>query len=140
MNYYFPGVTRLPPSPVIHCRCVSAAILGPLNPIWLAGSEPHEGLNRLALRLERPPRRQDPLPYLNGMLELLVLSLELLCLLQRAGCDEPGIQHRLSIADPAQHLERHTGSQSSRPPHATSPWTHSDQTRVYKEVNRLPQL
>ena len=53
-------------------------------------------------------------PYLNGVLELLMLPLQLLCLLQRAGRDEPGVQHGLSVADPAQHLEHDTGDSQQR--------------------------
>ena len=49
------------------------------------------------------------------MLELLVLPLQLLRLLQRAGRDEPGVQHGLSMADPAQHLEHNTGDSQQRP-------------------------
>lgn len=50
------------------------------------------------------------------MLELLMLPLQLLRLLQRAGCDEPGIQHGLSVADPAQHLKHDTGNSKQRSP------------------------
>lgn len=45
------------------------------------------------------------------MLELLMLSLQLLGLLQRTGCDQTSIQHGLTITDPAQDLSdthRHT--------------------------------
>ena len=38
------------------------------------------------------------------MLELLMLSLELLCLLQGAGGDQTSVQHGLSITDPTQNL------------------------------------
>lgn len=43
------------------------------------------------------------------MLELLMLSLQLLGLLQRTGCDQTSIQHGLTITDPAQDLsDTHT--------------------------------
>lgn len=54
--------------------------------------------------------------YLDGKLELFVLPLQLLCLRQRAGVDQAGIEHWLSIADPSQNLGswgKHTGE---RPP------------------------
>lgn len=45
--------------------------------------------------------------YLYCMLKLLMLLLQLLSFLQRAGCDQAGIQHGLAITDPSQHL-KHT--------------------------------
>lgn len=42
--------------------------------------------------------------HLDGVLELLVLPLQLLGLLQGAGSDEPRVQHRLAVPDPAQDL------------------------------------
>lgn len=50
--------------------------------------------------------------YLDGQLELFMLPLQLLRLRQRAGIDQAGIEHWLSIADPSQNLgslEKHTG-------------------------------
>lgn len=43
--------------------------------------------------------------YLDGELELLVLTLQLLCFRQRAGIDQAGVEHGLSIADPSQNLQ-----------------------------------
>ena len=49
--------------------------------------------------------------HLDGVLELFVLSLQLLSLLERAGCDQTGVQHRLAVANPTQHLRRHADGQ-----------------------------
>lgn len=43
--------------------------------------------------------------YLYCQLELLVLPLELLSLRQGAGVDQAGVEHRLPVPDPAQHLQ-----------------------------------
>lgn len=114
---------RLRPSPVTPCGLVSIAVWGPM--------EPHFGFQgQCHVRDEAglPPGGKTcsrwPAPYLDGVLELLVLPLQLLRLLQRAGRDEPGVQHRLAVADPAQHLKRSQVIQAR--PSRGSPWTSSD--------------
>ena len=92
-----------------NCRASALPLRVLLNPVWLS-SVPREGAYMHVLR-----RAAGRCPYLDGVLELLVLPLQLLCLLQGAGCDESGIQHRLSVADPAQHLKYDTGTSKPLP-------------------------
>lgn len=47
--------------------------------------------------------------YLYSHLELFMLPLQLLGLRQRAGVHHAGVQHGLTITDPAQHLEKTDG-------------------------------
>lgn len=115
-----PSAVRLPgqhaqprarPKPsVTHCRLVSMAAWGPV--------EPHFGFQGQSHMREEAGPPSGGKTHLDGVLELLVLPLKLLRLLQRAGRDEPGVQHGLTVADPAQHLKRYPGYPSSALPGA----------------------
>lgn len=107
------------PSLMINCTSASTVNWGAAESRFdFQGQGYHgTGCDRLVLRLERPGAGRAGRAYLDGVLELLMLPLQLLRLLQRAGRDEAGIQHRLPVADPAQHLQRYTGNSKheSRP-------------------------